>query len=144
MTTPGFAVPRTVFGLTFADEQYAGLVVKVRALSLQEALDGFDMQWAADNDTDFATRKAKLDELHHHLVDHLVEWNLQEEDGTPVPPTFEGLRSLEPPFTAVLVTAWLRGRTAVSAPLEQPSDGGAPSELEASIPMENLSESLAS
>lgn len=140
----GYTVPRTVYRLEFDDEQHAGMVVRVRAMSMADAMTAFELSWLSIKDGTVDQRQAKVDELHRLFVTHVVDWNLTEPDGTPIEPTLEGLRSLEPQFIGLLVGVWQRGRTAVPAPLERPSDGGAPSVPEVSIPMEPLSPSLAS
>lgn len=134
-------VPETTYRLVFDDPEHAGMQVRVRAMSLGDwEHAAFDLAWLPEDD--IATRRAKQHELHAMFIDHLVGWDLTRK-GKPVAPTIEGLRSLEPKFVGLLVGTWKVGRSEVPAPLEQPSDGGQ-SDLEASIPMANLSDSRAS
>jgi hypothetical protein len=59
---------------------------------------------------------AKQRELHEMFVDHLVEWNLTDEDtGEPYPPTLVGLQSLEPQFISAILRLWRAGRAAAVA-----------------------------
>jgi hypothetical protein len=71
---------------------------------------------------------------------YLVEWNLENDDDTPVPATVEGLQSQDLGFVMRIVQAWLEGVQAAAPPLPQPSSSGRPS-LEGSLPMEPLSSS---
>lgn len=74
----------------------------------------------------------------------LISWNLEDEEtGEPVPATPEAAMAQDQDLMIALAAAWLDGLKGVSAPLEPSSTDGQPS-LEASLPMEPLSESLAS
>jgi hypothetical protein len=139
-----FVVPRTIYKLRFTDDQYAGLVVRARRMDLGTVLrGGTDTSWTANESLTPAERVERLDSLHRTFVEHLVDWNLTEEDGSPVPGTFDGLRSLEGEFVSALIGAWLYTPTSVDVPLDKPSSDGDPS-LEASMTTVTLSPSLAS
>lgn len=119
---------------TFADDtEYGGLSVTVRTVSLGTLL----KIRAASADADEVEVLAGL------VADQLVEWNLEEEDGTPIKPSREALLDQDVDFLMAIVTEWNATVAGVSAPLERPSTGGE-SSPEVSIPMAPLSESLAS
>lgn len=138
----GFVVPRDIYKLEFDGPKYAGIVVRVRAASYGTLLHVDDLFQPQEN-PDYKEVRRRLDELHGLFVEHLVDWNLLEEDGTPVPPTVDGLRSQQGPFTNAIITAWRSTPIEVPAPLGQPSSAGEQSE-ELQIPMEPQSVSLAS
>lgn len=138
----GFEVPRTIYRLEWDDETYSGLVVRVRAMTIAEAITGIDLSWTADSTLDSATRVEKSGELHRMFLDHVVDWNLVE-NGEPIPLSLEGLRSLEGGFVGSMLRAWLFNTIGVSRPLGDDSTSGDLSAVE-SIPMESLPESLAS
>jgi hypothetical protein len=75
----------------------------------------------------------------------LVSWNLTDDDDQPIPATAEGLRQVDTSLVTALKTAWLQSIVGVhdADPLPRSSPSGEPSPVE-SIPMEALSESLAS
>lgn len=50
------------------------------------------------------------------VAESLVSWNLEEEDGTPVPATFEGLDDQELDFIMKLVDAWTDRMTGSDGP----------------------------
>ncbi|WP_318205396.1 hypothetical protein [Streptomyces sp. SCL15-4] len=73
--------------------------------------------------------------------DALVSWNLETEDGTPVPCTREGLFSIDNDLALSLAKEWidcLGGKVDEASPLDSNSPSGEPSPV-ASIPMETLS-----
>lgn len=138
----GVEIPEETYVLSFVEPDYAAYVVRVRAPSLQEALDGIEASFG-DKDMELPARLRLLEDFHRRFVSRVVEWNLTR-GGEPVPVTFEGFRSLPPKFAHSLAGAWINGRTAVPRPLDEPSNDGRPQVDEASIPMETLSASLAS
>lgn len=140
----GYVVPRTIYKLRFVGDDYDGIVVRARKMSLGTALESQQLTaWTGDEKLSHEDRLRHLGDLHRTFLGHVVDWNLTEEDGASVPCTFEGLRSLEGEFVSVLVAAWLNTPVSVAAPLEQPSSDGETS-LEASMETVTLSPSLAS
>lgn len=80
------------------------------------------------------------------FADHLVSWNLEDpETGQPLPPTMESIKQVDYRLIGALNNAWINTLVGVHAadPLPESSPSGEPSPVE-SIPMEALSESLAS
>lgn len=80
------------------------------------------------------------------FFDHLVSWNLEDEDtGAPIPPTAEGAKKVDKDLITGLNNAWVNALIGVhdADPLPENSASGETSAVE-SIPMEALSESLAS
>ena len=64
----------------------------------------------------------------------LDNWNLEDDTGSPVPMTVEGLESLPADLVMLMIDQWVRQIGNVPAPLAQPSSNGSMSP-EASIPM---------
>jgi hypothetical protein len=115
----GFRVGR-VFVLDFGREGETGLAgatVKMRSCSV-EALEEFTT-------TDDEVRGAEI------LAAHLIEWDLEHHDGTPIPATAAGLRSLDPPAARLIVIEWLRAVRGISAPFDRRSASGGPPPQEA-------------
>lgn len=67
--------------------------------------------------------------------DVIVGWNLEDDDGQPVPATGAELLKWPVDFGLALVTGWLRGALQVDAPLVGASSNGALSEPELSEAM---------
>ena len=75
------------------------------------------------------------------FLEHLVEWNVEDADGAPIPATREGLARVSSRLGKHIITTWwdfVSGE--IPAPLGAGSSSGEPS-LVASLPMEPLSPS---
>lgn len=139
----GYRRERKVYQLRFADEDMAGLVVRARSVPLGQFMDLTAMAGGAGDGKVSADDIKGVIGLFAGFAEALIDWNIEDEDGTPVPATLEGVRSQDADFMLAVVMAWLEAIGDVSAPLGRTSSGGGPS-LEASIPMVPLSPSLAS
>jgi hypothetical protein len=114
---------------------YHGCEVVLRRLTLGEYLDITGL-----GDVDGLTVAHQL----RGMSDKLIAWNLEDEQGNPIPATADAVIGQDFDLMSTILAAWLDAlRGGVSAPLEQTSPDGEPS-LEASIPMAVPSESLAS
>jgi hypothetical protein len=125
----GYRLGRT-YSLQFQGAM-AGAEVKLRSANVATVLEL--RRLIGDED------RAALVEL---LADNLLEWNLEDADGEPVPPNAAGiLEHLEEVVLGVILREWYKAATGVTAPLDEPSTDSAPS-VELSIPMEMSSASL--
>ena len=78
------------------------------------------------------------------FLDNLVEWNVEDAQGVPIPADREGLGRVSSTLGRHIITTWWEFVSGeLPDPKEQPSSGGGRS-LEASLPMEPLSPSLVS
>lgn len=84
-----------------------------------------------------------MEEVFGEFAKVLVSWNLEDEDGEPVPTTYEGLMSYDFQFVLAVVLGWMQAVAGVPTPLDRPSRDGGPSLVE-SLPMEPLSQSRVS
>lgn len=133
-------VRKKTFRIRFADgHEFDGLEVRMRSVSVGrllkllpmiETLDGI----AAANKPEVA---AEIEEVFREFADLIDSWNIEDEDGTPVPVTFEALMDQDLRLVIAIVQQWVEHVAGVPAPLDGPSPSGEPS-LEASIPMEPL------
>jgi hypothetical protein len=121
----GYRTPRRTYTLPLGSD-FAGLDVTVRSVSINEymKLAGF----TGDN----VPVSYALDQFRLNLID----WNLEDEDGTPIPVTQAGDQDKE--LILALTTAWVTSLHGVPDPLEPSSPDGGPS-LAESIPMETPS-----
>ena len=121
----GYRHKAKTFTLVFDDPELEGLQVRVGSLSLAELQDD-DLQ------------------IYEAFAEQLISWNLEYEDGTPVPQTLEAIESYpDVEFISTLTKAWLDAATGVDDDLGKDSPSGKPFPV-ASIPMETLSENQAS
>jgi len=129
----GYRRRPTIYHLTFED--YPDLEVDARSVSIEEYL---KIAKLADQMT-AKPAEDQVQELFGWFAKRLVRWNLEDEDGKPVPATLGGLMGEELPFVFKIVMAWVNEVVGVSAPLRTASGGGAssraPDPMEASIPM---------
>lgn len=127
----GYRRGRKVFRLSFEDEPelevYAYSTSLGKVLGLLELVQGEGQVGLKD--------VAKLDELMGTFAESLKEWNLEQEDGTPVPATLDGLKTQDLDFVLELILAWMEAVVSISGPLKQKSSDGDQSP-EALIPMD--------
>ncbi|MFI9200156.1 hypothetical protein [Streptomyces sp. NPDC053048] len=116
------------------DPELDGLEVTLRGLNVAEYLDVMGLgEVEAGSVPDMIKRFSRA----------LVSWNLEDEDGNPVPISEDVVFAQDQDFIMRLAAAWIEALSGVPAPLDQSSPSGEPSPV-VSIPMEPLSESLAS
>jgi hypothetical protein len=84
-----------------------------------------------------------VDGLFTRFAKSLKAWNLDDDDGRPVPETADGVRGQELDFILEITMAWMDAIASVDIPLPQPANGSG-TFPEGSIPMEPLSQSLPS
>jgi hypothetical protein len=133
----GYRKPAKHYRLIFDDDEYRGLEVVVRSASIGAYLDftemGRDIGEAGNLRNEQV--KGRVEQLLDGFATALVEWNLQEDDGTPVPATLAGVRAQEYVFMLPVINTWLDAVGRPSPPLGGGSPPGDPT-LEASLPME--------
>jgi hypothetical protein len=134
----GFKVQRRTYLLRFQGTEFDGLEVKVRSVSTGELID-MEVDRLAQARGGTASEGA-TEGLINRLIGALVEWNAEDEDGTPIPATAEGVRAQDLSFNMAIINAWANSINGVAAPLSETSSDGALS-VEASIPMDVPSES---
>lgn len=126
-----------IYNLKFGDDtDYAGLEVQVRTITMGQLL-AMRSGKTSDDDKDNIRVSVEL------LAERIVDWNLEDENGDPVPPTLDAILEEDDDFIFAIINRWTDAVSGVKAPLQQSSPSGEPSPVE-SIPMEALSESLAS
>lgn len=126
----GYRPPRKIYQLDFTGTDYEGLAVKMRGLTVGEELELDALRAQEGSDRQVFELMAGL----------LVEWNVDDEQGQPVPATFDGVCTQDAAMVMAILIALQAATSGVSAPLPQSSPSGEPS-LEVSIPMEPLSPS---
>jgi len=133
----GFKPQRKLYRLTFEDPGMNGLQVMMRSVTMGKML---ELQQLGD-DAEKAKSSAAFAGIVNILADALETWNVEEEDGTPVPPDLDGVLSMDPDFIMEIISAWTQAVSGVSDPLAKGSTSGEAFQ-EALIPMEPLLSSL--
>jgi len=122
--------------LTFED--HPGLEVTVRAPTVDGYLKLTGLSSALTGDRPDPSKAA---EMFERLAAHLVSWNVEDEQGNPVPVTFDGVSTQELGFILQIVTGWVSAIADVAPPLPPGSSGGATSP-EASLALASSSVNL--
>lgn len=104
----------TIYTLTEIEE---GLIVRMKAIRIGRLR---KLMSIVDDETGEA-----LDEMFALLQEGLVSWNLEDENGVPVPTTMEGIEEQEMPLVLGILEAWLKNMTGPSEELGKGSFGGA-------------------
>jgi hypothetical protein len=147
----GFTPRSTVYVLEFEGTDYEGLVVRMRASKLGALFEGSDLAAASQRLATSVTTNAvpapeDVDMMTGQFVtlaDHLVSWNIEDDDKAPVPATLDGLKTLEIPLIRRIAQAWQSAMGDVAPPLSNSSSSGLPPDV-LHMPMEPLAGSLAS
>lgn len=129
----GFRRQRKVYVLDFSDTEYEGLEVRVSGLTTGEYLDFVGLSAPGDD----SAAADETSEMLRMLSRHLVSWNLEDEEGEPVPMTFDGLKSNDMRMNMLIVEAWTGALADVPEPTAKKSAPGSDLPVE-SIPTEML------
>ena len=128
------------------DEDMEGLEVKARSVKLKKfvemgsAMSGAKLTMSAENIEEGVDA---VNDLLTMFADALVSWNLEDEDGTPVPATLDGLLDQDNEFAMRIVHTWMEIIAGAPAGLKKDLTNGETSQVE-SLPMEPLLQSQAS
>lgn len=127
-----FKRKRKVYVLDFEGTEYEGLQVKVRGLTTGEYLEIVSLS-APNTEGD-----REVEGMLRMFANHLVSWNLTDEDsGELVPTTYEGVSGNDFVMNMAIINAWTEAIASVPEKTEKKSfPGDAP--LVASIPTETL------
>lgn len=132
------------YRLLFGDDTgHPGLEVTMRGMSAKEYL-RIMRHMVGLNITEMTNESvAAAETVIGLMADYVTEWNLEDDDGKPVPPTAESLLDQDLDLVLAVLTQWTTAIGGVAPPLPSSSNGGG-SYPEASIPMVPLSPNLSS
>lgn len=129
-----------VFRVSFEEPHpLAGLTLQTKGLSVKEFA-AFGLRLADVAQIDAAGSDAQkldelkdligaIDEVKEMFADALIEWDMQEEDGSPTPATLEGVQSLTDDEFFGIVNEWLTAIGGVDESLGKESTLGAVPDL---------------
>jgi hypothetical protein len=136
----GYQPTKKTFNLLFEGDEFDGLQVRTGSPSIGALRKILSLSESDASDT------AALDPMIRMFAELLVDWNVEDDSGDPVPATEDGLNSQDSEFVMNLIKAWgqqMRRNTQVPAPLDETSTGGSLSGVP-SLPMDPSSRSQAS
>lgn len=124
----GYKRQTTTYKLQFTGTEYAGLEVEARSISAGRLLKLIRL---AELATAGAERRGltqddmtAIDGLFTGFAGALIRWNLEDEDGTPVPTTVDGVKSQDFEFIMAVIGAWIEAVAGVPADLGKDSTSG--------------------
>lgn len=127
----GFEAPGTGRKLSFAGTKYEGLEVTVDSASiglLTEITEHYAALMALTAEkVELTAAMPALNTLIGMFAGVLESWNVTKR-GEPVPPTVEGMQSLDAVFVLEVIGAWLTGTTQADEALGKDSPSGASSQ----------------
>lgn len=131
----GYKVPQKVYNLKFADDdEYARVEAKLKGVGMGKLLKiGKLVTTRPEDMVDVLENEVLRD-----FAAALISWNLEDEEGNPIPATLESLLDedlLPPSLVFSLVSNWVEIMGNVAAPLKNSSTSGSTSQV-ASLPME--------
>jgi hypothetical protein len=123
----GYRPKRRIYNLNFAGTEYEGLEVAARGMTVGEELelDGQDLTG---------------DLIVRALANRLISWNVEDDNGEPVPTTFEGVCTQDGAMILAILNAVRQANSGVPDPLPETSPSGETSPAPP-IPMAPLSQS---
>jgi hypothetical protein len=126
----GFRKEPTLYRLKFEDESFEGLEVMAKSVPLKDFLALNKMS----SETDSAKQVEQSEALFRKFAEALISWNLEDENGKPVPTTYNGLVSQEMAFVTEIIKAWMDAIASVPKTSKSNSNGSG-TYPEVSIPM---------
>jgi hypothetical protein len=132
----GVRPEKTIYNLNFEGmPAHEGLQVKISSATIREM--NFMMRQKSTNGQETADSN---DQVARMFLDHLVSWNLDGTNGTPLPQTMEGIDTLEPIYFAQIIMAWQLAMMTIPTNLSTPSPNGGIS-AEESLELGSVSQS---
>lgn len=129
----GFKPKNKTIVLQFEDEDYAGMEVRMKSISVGKTMELLELANRSKESRD----TKEITELFEDFARNLITWNLENEDDEPIPANLDGVKTLDLDFFMDLLMGWLDGMLSVSGPLGRKStDGPSPNRMEVSIPMD--------
>ena len=109
---PGYKVPRRTAHVTFDEgHEYHGAEINLNLDVPLRVL--FEFQRLREDDPTAAFRR--------FAEDVLDSWNIEADDGSPLPADYDGMAELPPAFVTALMDRWVAEGTTAPTPLGQPS-----------------------
>lgn len=115
----GYKRKKKTHRLDFKDyEDFKGLEVHVKPLSVGQVLT-LGRLATKDDQTE-----EELETIFRILSQGLVDWNLEDDDGNEIPPTYESVLELDQEMASTIIEAWVSGVTKVDEELGKGSPSG--------------------
>src|SRR5258708_7015495 len=106
----GYRRKPKIYALTWAeDHELHGLEVSMKGMSVAKMLDLTEKASALTGKDAAAGERSDsgADSMFRDFARFLVEWNLEDDKGKPVPATYAGIVSQDVEFILEIVTSWM-------------------------------------
>lgn len=133
----GYRAPAKTYRLRFDDPDMEGLEVVARSVPVRTFV---GLMALASSDDPSASSIEEIGKLFDAFGGALLDWNLTDEHGDPIPATREAVGNQDVDFMLRVALAWMAAIGDAPAPLGAGSTGGRRS-VELSLPMVPSSES---
>ena len=125
----GYRKEPTEYILNFEAPEFNGLEIRARSVSLRELFELQELQEKSATDVTSAR------EVIMKMASVITGWNIEDDDGNPIPATYDALAEYEMAFVMAIFNAWMQSMSTVPKPQDGNSSGTATS-LELSLPMD--------
>jgi hypothetical protein len=123
----GIRPERTIINLSFGEDTSLALFkIKVGCCTIREM--NMMLSQGGEKATTGVEVVAANTQVEKLFLKYLVEWNLDGEDGQPLPMTEEGIETLEPAILTQFIVSWQTAMMAVPTIQKPTSSNGVPSE----------------
>ena len=130
----GYKRARKTYRLKFEDPELNGFEIAMGSLTIGQFMDLQAASAAAADDAEGVTA------LLEKFTAKIISWNLEDDDGLPVPATFDGVKTQDMDFIMTIISAWMDAMAGVD-PTSRASANGSGTFPEVSLPMEPVSAS---
>lgn len=117
----GYRKIPTIYTLDALPEE-EGLVVRMKSIRIGKLRKL--MRTVSEAEVSDGADEAMLDEMFSLLAEGLISWNLEDENGIPIPADMSGIDQQELPFTLKILKAWLDNMTGPDEELGKGSPSG--------------------
>lgn len=138
----GFKAPKTIYRLDFAGTELDGLEVRMTGGKLRDVFAAVRLVGVTDETLTAADAELAMSQ-YQDMADHIISWNLEDDNDQPIAPDLDGLKSLETRHIQMIAAAWQKAQVDIPAPLPGASNSSPTTDL-STIRMEALPERLAS
>jgi hypothetical protein len=140
----GYVPKRTLYKLDFSQTEHAGLEVITKSASMAALLDILSLADVVEAAGLKSVDREQIATLFGLFDEVLHAWNVETEDGQPVPATKAGLLSQDPEFVMTVIGAWALEMSKAPPPLQGGSSFGGISAEEPTLGLGEASRSLPS
>lgn len=128
----GYKVKVNTITLKFADEEFDGLEVETKKISINQYMRLLALDEVKEESAE------TVEEMLSIFAACLVKWNLEDDKGKTVPTTLKGVKDQDLEFIMTVIGTWIQNIAGTPGPLGENSNSTSNSQVELTLPMETL------